>query len=184
MNQSLIISVCLVFFVIPMAANAAPAPGAMGGGQGGGMGMGGGQATSTPAECDAALVITPTQALAFGNISAPAAGTVTIDTGGVRTSAGGVVLIAGGTESAASFTTTTAPASCRNLTLITVDVASPATLNYNGFSMSINNFTVRPAAGSNYNPNRVFNVGGTLNVNANQQPGTYSGTIQILITFQ
>ncbi|WP_455219626.1 DUF4402 domain-containing protein, partial [Kaarinaea lacus] len=79
-----------------------------------GMGMGRG----TPAQCDAALVISAVQNLQFGTIAAPTAGTVTVDTTGVRTATGGIILLSSGAVSAASFSLSTAPVNCQNRRLV------------------------------------------------------------------
>ena len=49
-----------------------------------------------PTNCDANLVLTEIQALQFGSITAPLAGTVVVNTAGVRTSTGGVILVGAG----------------------------------------------------------------------------------------
>jgi hypothetical protein len=143
-----------------------------------GMGMG------TPAQCDAALGITPTQSLQFGIIAAPLAGTVIVDTAGTRTFGGGVVLVSGGTVSAASFTMTTLPTNCANRRLVTVVVTSPASLAGAGPAMTLDTFVTVPVANDRFTEPMTLLVGGTLHVNALQPAGTYNGNIFVTVTFQ
>lgn len=157
----------------------------------GGQGMGMGPVCPpacppNPANCDANLVITPTQALRFGLVAAPAAGTVTVDTTGARSSAGGVILIVGGTVSPAAFSMTTTPYNCTGRPLVIVTVASPAVLTHagSGTTMNVDNFTTNPIAGDAFDPTIPLSVGGTLNVGALQTQGTYNGNILVTVTFQ
>jgi hypothetical protein len=138
----------------------------------------------SPTNCDASLVITATQALQFGQISAPTAGTVTVDTTGVRTSTGGVILINGGTVSPATFSMTTAPYNCAGRNLVIVTVASPAALTGPGPAMTLDTFITTPIAGDAFDPAIPLTVGGTLHVGGLQTPGAYNGTIQVTVTFQ
>ncbi|MCI0507136.1 MAG: DUF4402 domain-containing protein [Gammaproteobacteria bacterium] len=139
-----------------------------------------------PANCDANLVITPTQALQFGRLAAPAAGTVTVDVFGARTASGGVVLIAGGTVSPATFNMSTTPYKCAGRAIVVVTVASPATLTEtgSGATMTVDTFVTSPIAGDAFDPNIPLAVGGTLNVGSLQSPGAYNGAIQVTVTFQ
>ena len=164
----------------PPETHAAPAPG-----------MGGGPTCPpacppNPTNCDANLVLTSTQALQFGSLAAPAAGTVTIDTAGIRTATGGVVLIPGGAVTAANFSMTTAPYNCTGRALVVVTVASPATLTHTtlGATMTVINFVTNPAAGGAFDPAVPLAVGATLNVGALQTPGTYNGNFLVTVTFQ
>ena len=154
-------------------------------------GMGGGMGSvcppacpPNPANCDANLVITPTQSLQFGTMAAPVAGTVTVDTLGIRTSTGGVVLITGGAVTPASFSMSTTPYNCSGRSLVIVTVASPATLNGPGAPMSVDSFVTTPVAGDAFDPLTPLTVGGTLHVGTLQTPGTYTGMINVTITFQ
>ena len=138
-----------------------------------------------PANCDANLVITPMQSLAFGSMAAPTAGTVTVDINSIRSATGGVLLISGGTVSAATFNMTTTPYNCAGRPLVIVSVASPTTItNGSGATMSINNFVTSLVVGDVFDPAVPLAVGGTLNVGTLQSPGTYSGNILLTITFQ
>ena len=154
-------------------------------------GMGGGMGPvcppacpPNPANCDTNLIITPTQSLQFGTMAAPVAGTVTVDTLGVRTSTGGVVLISGGTVTPASFSMSTTPYNCSGRNLVIVTVASPATLNGPGTPMTVDSFVTTPIAGDAFDPLTPLTVGGTLHVGTLQTPGTYAGMINVTVTFQ
>ena len=176
----LLLSIPPQLFVIPDSI-AAP------GGQGMGMGPVCPPACPpNPANCDANLVLTPTQPLRFGLVAAPAAGTVTVDTTGARSSTGGVILIVGGTVNPATFSMTTTPYNCTGQPLVIVTVASPAVLTHagSGATMNVDNFTTNPIAGDAFDPTIPLTVGGTLNVGNLQTQGTYSGNILITITFQ
>lgn len=179
---ALVLLTALLQITVP-TAQAAPAPGSMGGGGGPTCPP---ACPATPANCDANLVITPTQSLQFGSMAAPAAGTVTVDTTGVRTSTGGVVLITGSTVSAANFSMSTTPYNCTGRALVVVTVTSPATLTHAtlGTTMIVNNFVTNPAAGGAFDPTVPLAVGATLNVGAAQAPGTYTGTFIVTVTFQ
>lgn len=156
----------------------------------GGQGMGGGPVCPpacppNPANCDANLVITEIQALQFGSISAPIAGTVVVDTAGARTSTGGVVLVGtGGT--AGTFSMSTAPYACTGRALVVVTAGPTATLNHASLpaTMTANTFTTSLAPGDAFDPTIPLTVGATLNVGTAQSPGAYSGTYLITVTFQ
>ena len=147
-------------------------------------GMGMGMGRGTPAECDAALVISAVQNLQFGTISAPSAGTVTVDTTGVRTATGGIILLSSGTVSPASFSMSTAPVNCNGRRLIVVTVASPAILTDGTNNITLDTFTTSPIANDRFDPAVPLLVGGTIHVNTLQPPGTYTGNILVTVTFQ
>jgi len=154
-------------------------------------GMGGGPVCPpacppNPTNCDANLVITPTQPLRFGLVAAPAAGTVTVDTTGARSSTGGVILVVGGAANPATFSMSTTPYNCTGRALAIVDVASPAVLTHagSGSTMTVDTFTTNPIAGDAFDSTIPLTVGGTLNVGTLQTQGTYNGNIFITVTFQ
>jgi hypothetical protein len=154
-------------------------------------GMGGGPVCPpacppNPTNCDANLVITPTQPLRFGLVAAPAAGTVTVDTTGARTSTGGVILVVGGSVNPATFSMSTTPYNCSGRALVIVDVATPAVLTHagSGSTMTVDTFTTTPIAGDAFDSTIPLTVGGTLNVGTLQTQGTYNGNIFITVTFQ
>jgi len=171
-------------------AYAAPSP--IGGAMGGGGGAGGGGPTcppacpANPANCDANLIITPTQTLQFGSMAGTTGGTVTVDTAGARSSIG-VILLTGGTIAAASFNMSTAPYNCNGRALPVITVGPTATLNNTttpGMTMTVDTFVTNPAVGGAFSDTTPLTVGATLHVNANQDPGSYQGTYDLMVTFQ
>jgi hypothetical protein len=110
------------------------------------------------------------------------AGTVTINAAAdARSSTGGVTL-AGGSPHAAEFQTV---GLINTLFLISVPSTSSTLTNGSGGSMTVNNWTqdgnalrLFPAGGV-----VTIRVGGRLNVNANQAPGTYTGTFTLTVIY-
>ena len=160
----------------------------------GGMGMGGGPVCPpacppSPTNCDASLVITPsaTQTLQFGSFTAGTGGTVIVDTASARTATGGVILLTSSTFGAASFTMSTVPYNCNGRALAIVTAGPTATLTHTtlpGVTMTVNTFVTNPAAGGAFDDTVPMTVGATLNVNASQAAGSYSGTYDLTVTFQ
>ena len=152
-------------------------------------GMGGGPVCPPacppyPANCDANLVITATQDLQFGSMTAPLAGTVIVDTAGVGIATGGVVLIGGGTA-AASFTMSTGAYTCTNRALVTVTAGPNATLTHTTLpanTMAVDTFTTSLVPGDLFAS--PLTVGATLHVGTLQTSGSYSGTFLVTVTFQ
>ena len=137
-----------------------------------------------PANCDANLVITAIQNLQFGSLAAPLAGTVIVDTTGVRVATGGVVLIGGG-ATAASFSMSTGAFTCTNRALVTVAAGPTATLTHTtipGNTMAVGTFTTSLVPGDIFAS--PLTVGATLNVGTLQASGSYSGTFLVTVTFQ
>ena len=167
--------------LIPQSFAAPAGPGAMGGGP-----TCPPACPPNPANCDGSLVITPTQALQFGSIAAPSAGTVVIDPGSIRTATGGVVLLTGGVVSAASFSMSTTPYNCTGRNVVIVSVASPVTLTHTtlGATMTLDTFATSLVAGDAFDPAVPLTVGSTLHVGTLQTPGVYAGTVNITVTFQ
>ena len=139
----------------------------------------------TPANCDANLVITATQDLEFGSMTAPVAGTVVVDTAGIRTATGGVVLVGGGVT-AASFSMSTGAYACTGRALVTVTAGPTATLTHASLpaTMTVDTFTTSPVAGDAFDSAAPLLVGATLNVSTLQGPGSYTGTFLVTVTFQ
>lgn len=153
-------------------------------------GMGGGPVCPpacppSAANCDANLLITPTQDLQFGALTAPLAGTVIVDTAGVRIATGGVLLIGAG-GAAASFSMNTGAFACTGRNLVTVTAGPTATLTHASFpaTMTVDTFTTNPAPGGVFDSAVPLLVGATLNVGALQASGSYSGTFLVTVTFQ
>ena len=155
-------------------------------------GMGGGGGPVCPpacppnaANCDANLVITAIQDLQFGSMTAPSAGTVIVDTTGVATSTGGVLLIGGG-ATAASFSMSTGLYACTGRNLVTVTAGPTATLTHTSLpaTMTVDTFTTNPAPGGVFDSAVPLTVGATLSVGSLQEPGSYTGTFLVTVTFQ
>ncbi|WP_298307209.1 DUF4402 domain-containing protein [uncultured Erythrobacter sp.] len=73
--------------------------------------------------------------------------------------------------------TLTGPGTDMTVTDITID--GGATLNPVNSNPNFERFTINTFDGT-----FIFRVGGTLNVNANQQPGVYTGTFDIRLDYQ
>ena len=139
-----------------------------------------------------ATVVTPlslvnTAPLSFGALGAGAtAGTVTVSTGGVRTTAGGVTPL-NGTVSAAGFTGMTGTTGIPFLIVISNPPASiTLTRVGGGATMTVNTMQVSGGSGLRLvatNSLFSFTVGGTLHVGANQAKGTYNGTFNMTVNY-
>lgn len=125
------------------------------------------------------IAITEVQPLAFGTVSASsAAGTVVVATTGARTVTGGVTTL-GGSPTAASYNVTGQGSSAYTITL-----PSSTTLSGPGTAMTANNFVDDAGASPTLSAGSgSFNVGATLNVNANQVAGDYSGTYTVTVSY-
>ena len=155
-----------------------------------GMGMGGGPVCPpacppNAANCDANLVITATQDLQFGSMTAPLAGTVIVDTTGIAIPTGGVLLVGGG-ATAASFSMSTGAYACTGRNLVTVTAGPTATLTHASLpaTMTVDTFITNPAPGGVFDSALPLLVGATLNVGTLQAPGSYAGTFLVTVTFQ
>jgi Domain of unknown function (DUF4402) len=129
--------------------------------------------------------------LEFGTlIPGNAAGTVTMAPTGVRTATGGIVLVGGG-HNAASF----AGQGTFNQRVDISLVANSIFITGPGPRMRVRTFVVgsTPTAVLTTTPRRfriaaangifAFPIGATLEVGANQPPGTYSGTWSITLNY-
>jgi Domain of unknown function (DUF4402) len=118
------------------------------------------------------------------------AGTVTLSPTNVRTATGGIVLVGNAHQPGRFAGMGTALQRVRiRITPNTITLTGP------GPSMTVNNFTIDPqgtlqqiGASPNYRilpANGIFwfNVGGRLNVGANQPAGTYSGTFNATLDY-
>jgi hypothetical protein len=132
-----------------------------------------------------------TAPLNFGSIiPAATAGTVTINAQtGIRTRT--VVTLAGGAFSRANFVAAGTPLRVVTLTLspspaITISNGA-ATMTINQLRVSANGGTPQPF-GPNHTLNAIgvltFNIGGRLNVGANQAAGLYTGSFTLTMDYQ
>lgn len=128
-----------------------------------------------------ALTITKTADLNFGGLlPGAAAGTVTVNPDGTRTAAG-VTLVGGSTFGAATFTLSGQP----NATY-TIALPSSITITADGSTMTVDTFTSNPSGTGQLDTggSATLRVGATLNVGANQAPGTYAGTFDVTVDYQ
>lgn len=148
-------------------------------------------ATGTSAATGTALInadVLPTSSISasvglnFGELTAgTTAGTVTVGPDGARTSAGGVGINSSSISSPATFRLVGAPNG-------TFDVILPASVTItdpNGNAMVVDRFQSQPAGSGvlDASGEQVLAIGGTLNVSANQVFGTYSGVMNVTITY-
>jgi len=124
------------------------------------------------------IAIAETQALNFGNISPTGtAGTVAISTGGVRSNSN--VDLLGGLPTQAIFAITGAGNAAFSVSLpSSVILTGPETKTVDSF---VHDAGASPALSSG---TATVNVGATLNVNATQAPGTYTGTYSVSVNYQ
>ena len=121
--------------------------------------------------------------LEFGSMLAgPTAGTATVNAfSGARTTTGGVLGV-NNDSSAARFVTYGGPLQfifvTRGPLPVLVRDGGSETMNVSGLTLDGSTFRFLNAAGF-----VNLNVGGTLQVGANQEPGTYRGTFDITVTY-
>ncbi|MCO5256874.1 MAG: DUF4402 domain-containing protein [Lentimicrobium sp.] len=145
-----------------------------------------GQGSSATDDATAtARIITPislvnTQGLAFGNIAASSnPGTVTITPEGVRSHTGGVTPSIIGTYNNAIYSATGEPNATYTITL-----PGSISISDGTNTMSVNNFTSTPAAGTlSAAGSQTINVGATVNVGASQPTGNYTGSYDVTIAY-
>lgn len=123
--------------------------------------------------------------LQFGNIAVNnQPGTVVVATNSSRTSTGGITLPSNtGNISAASFDVTGEQNDTYALSLPTSATLSD---NNNNNTMTVNNFvsSLDNNVGTLSNQGTdAFTVGATLNVDANQPAGTYTGTFDVTVNY-
>lgn len=147
------------------------------------------QNSATVANAEAAAtIITPlalenTQILDFGKIvRSGVAGTVVINNAGERSFTGGASEFKNDQDfTHAIFAVTGENNATFNITLPTSDVT--LTLDGGTETMKINNFTNSTSGTLNSTGTTQFNVGGTLNVSANQAAGLYEGTYSVTVAY-
>lgn len=115
--------------------------------------------------------------LSFGEVypDGTLAGTVTVDFSGGRTFAGGAA--AGASPGAAgAFTVTGETGAFYTLTI-------PATVNLTGPGSDMTVSLSNNATGSLISGSDTFNIGGVLNVGANQGAGSYNTTFDVIVNY-
>lgn len=137
------------------------------------------------AEIVSAIAISSTATLNFGQIApSGTAGTVSVSTAGVRSSAGGVTLGNQVTVAAATFAVTGAP---NNLYTVVLPADGTITLTSGGSpAMAVDGFVSDPASPGTLNGggSDTLRVGATLSVGVNQPNGNYSGTFNVTVAYQ
>lgn len=128
------------------------------------------------------IAITKTADLAFGNIVAgTTTGTVVVSSTGTRSNTGGVTLPTAtpGTVTAAAFTVT--GLANATYTIVPAVVANP-TSGSNSMTLTLN---ANPSGTGTIGSagTQVVNVGGTLNVGANQAAGAYTGSFTVTVAY-
>jgi hypothetical protein len=137
------------------------------------------ESASAAANIISPMTITKNVDLNFGNIAAgAAAGTVVMSTTGVRTPTNVILPSVTGTVTAAQFTVTGLAGSNYVITL-------PGTVNLTSGSnsMTLDNFT-EDATNVLTGGTETFGVGATLNIEANQAVGLYTGTFDVTVDYQ
>ena len=142
----------------------------------------------TSASADAsANIVTPLQIiktadLLFGNIASGATpGTVDMALNDVRTSAGGVTLIsAGNISNAAAFDVLGHPDAS-----FTISLPTSISILSGSNDMTVDNFISSLGATSVLDPQGLasMKVGATLNVDANQPVGLYTGSFDVTVAY-
>lgn len=134
------------------------------------------------AQIAAAITLTNTTSLNFGNVVPGTGGTVDISAAGVRSVTGGVVA-AGGTTTAASFDVSGTPSTAYTITL-------PASANLTGPGSPMNvAFSATQVTGGSLSRtlsgvgNDSFSAGGTLTVANAQAAGSYSGVFTMTVAY-
>lgn len=130
-----------------------------------------------------AISIGTTQGLAFGDFVAGNGGSVSVATGGARSTTGGVFLIPSSEGIAARFTIT-------GSTLATYTIQLPANdtimLTGPGIDMAVNDFISTPSgAGGQLDASgtQILNVGATLLVGSGQASGDYTGNFNVIVEY-
>lgn len=121
--------------------------------------------------------ITATQSLSFGSFVAGGGGNVVMSPLGVRTNTGTTMLLSSDPGAPAQFFVT----SSNDYKNYSITFPSAINLKGPGTSMRLNQFTRSPSSGNTGANGQAFSVGGTLRVNSNQTPGSYSGSFSVTV---
>lgn len=140
-------------------------------------------ATATvTADITSTITMRTINGLVFGDLSSSAeAGTLTLSSGGVRTTTGGVSVNRAISSSPAAFDIQGAPNA-------TYSISFPAAIimtNGSPNSMVVDNFTSSPETTGviDASGQQTLFVGATLNVNSNQSFGSYSGQLTVTVDY-
>lgn len=136
------------------------------------------------AEVIAPLTITETTALNFGSVvPASTAATLQLTPAGDLTTTGGAVAVGGHSAGLLTITgDTDAP--------VSITHAASTTLTGPGDAITVDNFTLAAGIGglagttlTLSGTDGTLNVGATLNLNADQAPGSYNGTLAFTVAY-
>lgn len=133
------------------------------------------------ADVVAAIAISTTTDMNFGKVVAGATGgTVVLTTAGVRSATGGATLGNAGATAAAAFDVTGESGATYAITL----PPSSATIISGSDQMTVDAFDSDPdGTGTLTGGSETLNVGATLNLDANQPVGTYTGTFDVTVAY-
>jgi hypothetical protein len=146
-----------------------------------------GDSATTPGDSEARIVepldLQALYDLRFGRFVQPTtAGTVTVASNGTVTTTGGVDATIFPTGRGASGFLVHGTANRQFITFL----PTTATITNGTATMTVDNFRKNGGSGPNrldLNGYFLLHVGGRLNVNANQQPGNYSGTFTVQVLY-
>lgn len=127
------------------------------------------------------ITLTNTAALQFGNVVASTtAGTIVVSSAGVRSATLGATAISGLPVSAAAFTV----GGGANRTF-TITLPASTTITDGTNNMTVGTFTSSLGASSTLDGSgaAALAVGATLNVNASQPAGEYTGTFSVTVAY-
>lgn len=130
-----------------------------------------------------AISIGTTQGLAFGDFVAGNGGSVSVGTGGIRSTTGGVFLIPSSEGISARFTITGSAFSTYTIQLPPNDTVM---LTGPGIDMAVNDFISAPSgAGGQLDASgtQILNVGATLLVGSGQESGDYTGNFSVIVEY-
>lgn len=143
-------------------------------------------AASAIATVDASIIttmgISTRNGLGFGDISVSTVpGTVVMTPSGTRTTTGGASINSSTAGNPATFDLAGAPNASFAITLPASVVLSDGAAN----SMIVDSFSSSPSTSGALDSNgqQSLFVGGTLNVNANQPFGTYTGQMSVMVEY-
>ena len=150
------------------------------------------QAATTSASATTTIVapmtITKNADLAFGKFATAGAGTLTVNTAGVRTFSGAVTMLSGITPAAAKFDITGDGTSTFSISFTgtsTTLTSGANTMAFSSFSDANGGGAVsgNPTTGTLVAGLASIYVGGALTVGASQPAGTYAGTIAAVVDY-
>lgn len=133
----------------------------------------------------AAQTITPMNDLSFGSFVASTGGTISVKTGGARSTTGGVIAVGQGTTdvAAAQFRISGTANATVSITLPADNVVVLS--DGQSHTMKLKSFVSNPSGTGTLNGagKKTVRIGATLVVGSGQVPGTYSGTFPVTVNY-